>query len=282
MVEISLHYVSVSFQIYDGVSRSLKNRIVTASTGGHITAGSGQATVVRALNEITFTLEHGDRLALIGHNGAGKTTLLRVIAGIYTPMRGRVRRVGKVAPLFDTGFGMDPEATGYENIRLRGLYLGLSKKEIDDRIDEIADFAELGSFLGMPLRTYSAGMQTRLAFAVSTSRSGPATRPSWRRRAGALRILWPAPGSSSSRRIRTMRSAASVPRACCSNTAGSSSPAAPKRRSKPIGRSAPRVAPRHPEGPRSLPDRTRAAGVAGPGRRGNALGPGLATPGAPG
>jgi ABC-type polysaccharide/polyol phosphate transport system ATPase subunit len=169
MVEISLHDVSVSFPIYDGVSRSLKNRIVTASTGGHITAGSGQATVVRALNEITFTLEHSDRLALIGHNGAGKTTLLRVIAGIYTPMRGRVRRVGKVAPLFDTGFGMDPEATGYENIRLRGLYLGLSKKEIDDRIDEIADFAELGSFLGMPLRTYSAGMQTRLAFAVSTS-----------------------------------------------------------------------------------------------------------------
>ena len=122
-----------------------------------------------ALRDVSVRVGEGQTLTLFGANGAGKTTLLRVIAGIYTPMRGRVRRVGKVAPLFDTGFGMDPEATGYENIRLRGLYLGLSKKEIDDRIDEIADFAELGSFLGMPLRTYSAGMQTRLAFAVSTS-----------------------------------------------------------------------------------------------------------------
>jgi ABC-2 type transport system ATP-binding protein/lipopolysaccharide transport system ATP-binding protein len=169
MAEIILDDVSVDFPIYDGVSRSLKNRIVTASTGGRISAGSGHATVVKALEDINLRVEHGDRLALIGHNGAGKTTLLRVLAGIYTPMRGRVRRVGKIAPLFDTGFGMDPDATGFENIRLRGLYLGLSKREIDERIDEIAAFAELGSFLGMPLRTYSAGMQTRLAFAVSTS-----------------------------------------------------------------------------------------------------------------
>lgn len=169
MAEIILDDVSVDFPIYDGVSRSLKNRIVTASTGGRISAGSGHATVVRALDQIDLRVEHGDRLALIGHNGAGKTTLLRVMAGIYTPMRGRVRRVGKVAPLFDTGFGMDLEATGYENIRLRGLYLGLTRKQIDERFDEIAAFAELGSFLRMPLRTYSAGMQTRLAFAVSTS-----------------------------------------------------------------------------------------------------------------
>jgi ABC-2 type transport system ATP-binding protein/lipopolysaccharide transport system ATP-binding protein len=169
MAEISLHDVTVDFPIYDGVSRSLKNRIVTASTGGRISAGSGQATVVKALDQITLAIEHGDRVGLIGHNGAGKTTLLRVLAGIYTPMRGRVRRIGKVAPLFDTGFGMDADATGYENIRLRGLYLGLTKKQIDDRLDEIAAFAELGSFLGMPMRTYSAGMWTRLAFAVSTS-----------------------------------------------------------------------------------------------------------------
>jgi ABC-2 type transport system ATP-binding protein/lipopolysaccharide transport system ATP-binding protein len=169
VAEIILEDVSVDFPIYDGVSRSLKNRIVTASTGGRISAGSGKATVVKALEEIDLVIEHGDRLALIGHNGAGKTTLLRVLAGIYTPMRGRVRRTGKVAPLFDTGFGMDMDATGYENIRLRGLYLGLTKRQIDERIEEIAEFAELGSFIGMPLRTYSAGMQTRLAFAVSTS-----------------------------------------------------------------------------------------------------------------
>lgn len=169
MASISLQEVSVRFPIYDGVSRSLKNRIVTASTGGRISAISGQPTVVNALDSVSFTIEHGDRVALVGHNGAGKTTLLRVLAGIYIPIHGRVRRNGKVAPLFDTGFGMDPDATGYENIRLRALYLGMSKAQLAERIDEIADFAELGSFLGMPLRTYSAGMQTRLAFAVSTS-----------------------------------------------------------------------------------------------------------------
>ena len=169
MAAISLQGVSVSFPIYDGASRSLKNRIVTASTGGRISVASGQPRVVQALDDVSFTIEHGDRVALIGHNGAGKTTLLRVLAGIYIPVRGRVRRTGKVAPLFDTGFGMDPEATGYENIRLRALYLGMSKAELAERIEEIADFAQLGSFLDMPLRTYSAGMQTRLAFAVSTS-----------------------------------------------------------------------------------------------------------------
>ena len=169
MAAICLQEVSVCFPIYDGVSRSLKNRIVTASTGGRISAVSGQPTVVNALDGVSFRIEHGDRVALIGHNGAGKTTLLRVLAGIYIPVRGRVRRTGKVAPLFDTGFGMDPDATGYENIRLRALYLGMSKAQLAERVEEIADFAELGSFLGMPLRTYSAGMQTRLAFAVSTS-----------------------------------------------------------------------------------------------------------------
>jgi ABC-type polysaccharide/polyol phosphate transport system ATPase subunit len=169
VAEISLNDVSISFPIYDGASRSLKKRIVAASTGGRISMVDGRPAVVAALENVTFSVEHGDRLALIGHNGAGKTTLLRVMAGIYAPVSGEVHRVGKVAPLFDTSFGMDVEATGYENIRLRGLYLGMTKRQIDDRIDEITDFAELGAFMGMPLRTYSAGMRTRLAFAVSTS-----------------------------------------------------------------------------------------------------------------
>jgi ABC-type polysaccharide/polyol phosphate transport system ATPase subunit len=169
MAEIRLQNVSVSFPIYDGASRSLKKRIVAASTGGRISMVDGRPAVVNALENLTFNIEHGDRVALIGHNGAGKTTLLRVLAGIYTPVQGEVHRVGKVAPLFDTSFGMDVEATGYENIRLRALYLGMTKSQIDGRIDEIAAFAELGAFMSMPLRTYSAGMRTRLAFAVSTS-----------------------------------------------------------------------------------------------------------------
>ena len=169
MAEIRLQNVSVSFPIYDGASRSLKKRIVAASTGGRISMVEGRPAVVNALENLTFDIEHGDRVALIGHNGAGKTTLLRVLAGIYTPVQGEVHRIGKVAPLFDTSFGMDVEATGYENIRLRALYLGMTKSQIEERIDEIAAFAELGAFMGMPLRTYSAGMRTRLAFAVSTS-----------------------------------------------------------------------------------------------------------------
>jgi ABC-2 type transport system ATP-binding protein/lipopolysaccharide transport system ATP-binding protein len=108
-------------------------------------------------------------VGLVGHNGAGKTTLLRVLAGIYEPTIGKAKISGHAAPLFDVALGMDPESTGYENIVLRGLFLGLSKSEIDARVDEIAEFTELGSFLELPIRTYSAGMRMRLAFAVSTS-----------------------------------------------------------------------------------------------------------------
>jgi ABC-2 type transport system ATP-binding protein len=168
MASVSLENVSVNFPIYDGSSRSLRNRILNASTGGQI-RNSGPKIVVNAIDSMSMTIEHGDRVALIGHNGAGKTTLLRVLAGIYIPSSGRVRIDGSVAPLFDTGFGMDMDATGYENIRLRSLYLGLSKSELSTKLPEIVDFCDLGAFLGMPLRTYSAGMQARLAFAVSTS-----------------------------------------------------------------------------------------------------------------
>ena len=118
---------------------------------------------------MSLNIEHGERVGLIGRNGAGKTTLLRVMAGIYEPPAGTVEVEGRVAPLFDIGMGMDPESSGYENILLRGLYLGLRKAEIRAKVDEIAEFTELGEFLEMPLRTYSAGMFARLAFAISTS-----------------------------------------------------------------------------------------------------------------
>lgn len=168
MASIRLENVTVNFPIYDGASRSFRNRLMAVSTGGRIKA-SGQRIVVNAVDGLSMAIEHGDRVGLIGHNGAGKTTLLRVLAGIYMPVAGRVRIEGKVAPLFDTGFGMDMDATGYENIRVRGLYLGLTKGQLDAKIEEIVAFCDLGPFLNMPLRTYSAGMQTRLAFAVSTS-----------------------------------------------------------------------------------------------------------------
>jgi ABC-2 type transport system ATP-binding protein/lipopolysaccharide transport system ATP-binding protein len=169
VASIRLDHVSVSFPIYSAGGRSIRTRLMAAGTGGRIGTEGASHVVVRGLHDVTVDIAHGDRIALVGRNGAGKTTLLRVIAGIYEPIAGTSMIDGKVAPLFDTGLGLDPESSGYENILLRGLYLGLSKAEIKTKADEIAAFTELGPFLSLPLRTYSAGMQARLSFAVSTS-----------------------------------------------------------------------------------------------------------------
>jgi ABC-type polysaccharide/polyol phosphate transport system ATPase subunit len=168
MAVIQLEDVSVTFPIYDANSRSLRTQVLAVSTGGRIGADARHHVSIQALDDVSLTVEHGERLGLVGHNGAGKTTLLRVMAGIYEPARGRVTVEGKVVPIFDLGSGMDPEASAYENIQFRGLYLGLSRAEIRDKTEEIAEFTELGSFLQIPLRTYSAGMHARLAFAIST------------------------------------------------------------------------------------------------------------------
>jgi homopolymeric O-antigen transport system ATP-binding protein len=167
MPSIELHDVSVSFSVYSAGSRSLKNAMLAATTGGRIGA-EARHIAVQALDKVSFQLDDGDRVVLIGHNGAGKTTLLRVLAGIYEPLFGTVRINGRVTPMFDLNLGIDPESSGYENIILRGLYLGLSKSEILARRDSVAEFTELGQFLDLPVRTYSAGMQARLAFAMAT------------------------------------------------------------------------------------------------------------------
>ena len=118
---------------------------------------------------MSFSLEPGDRLGLVGSNGSGKTTLLRCLAGAYSPDRGSVEVNGRVASLLDLSLGVDPSATGLENIRLRGLVAGLSVSEIEAKIDDIAEFSGLGPFLAMPMKAYSSGMQARLAFATATS-----------------------------------------------------------------------------------------------------------------
>lgn len=169
MALIELKNVSVSFPIYDSRTRSLKTRLLAGRTGGRVDASSAHETAVQSLDSISAVFGDGARVGLVGHNGAGKSTLLRVLAGIYEPCSGTVRVEGHVAPLFDISLGMDPEATGYENIATRGLYLGLTRPQIDSITPEIADFTELGQFLDLPVRTYSAGMRLRLAFAVSTS-----------------------------------------------------------------------------------------------------------------
>jgi ABC-2 type transport system ATP-binding protein/lipopolysaccharide transport system ATP-binding protein len=168
MAGIRLEGVSVTFPIYDASNRSLRTQVLSVSTGGRIGPDARHHVTIQALDDVTLMLAHGDRLGLVGHNGAGKSTLLRVMARIYEPSRGSISVDGKVAPIFELGTGMDPEASAYENIHFRGLYLGLSRAEIRAKTQEIAEFTELGSFLDMPLRTYSAGMHARLAFAIST------------------------------------------------------------------------------------------------------------------
>lgn len=171
MASIELKSVSVAFPVFSATHRSLKMTLLPGKTGGAIgpDAEAVGRSAVRALDNICLSLRHGDRIGLVGHNGAGKTTLLRVLAGIYEPAVGTVEISGNIAPLFDIHLGMDPDATGYDNILLRGLFLGLTRKEIEDRVQSIADFTELGQFLDLPIRTYSSGMRVRLAFAVATS-----------------------------------------------------------------------------------------------------------------
>ena len=124
---------------------------------------------IRALREISLTIDPGERLGLIGPNGAGKTTLLKVMAGIYPPQRGTVLISGRVCPLFEFATGFEMDATGWDNIRTRALLLGMSVREIEKKTEEIARFSELGEFLDMPARCYSSGMLLRLAFATSTA-----------------------------------------------------------------------------------------------------------------
>lgn len=161
--------LSVEFPIFENSHRSLKNTVMHLSTGGRIGVNAGQHPVVRALNEINFEFKEGDRVGLTGHNGSGKTTLLRVLSGVYAPVRGSLSIKGRVASLLDVSMGMDPDATGFENIYLRGVMDGLRPSVIRSKTDEIADFTGLGDYLNLPVRTYSSGMLLRLAFAISTS-----------------------------------------------------------------------------------------------------------------
>jgi ABC-2 type transport system ATP-binding protein len=127
---------------------------------------SGQRNVIERLN---LEIQSGDRLGIIGPNGAGKSTLLKIISGIYPPTSGTIQVSGKIACLFELATGFEMEYTGWENIRVRGLLLGLSRKEIDAKVHEIAEFSGLGEALNMPVKCYSSGMFVRLAFSVSTA-----------------------------------------------------------------------------------------------------------------
>ena len=168
MALITLEKLGVNFPIYSADSRSLKNKLIRVATGGQVTSDSSGRRIVRSLHNLTFRLTDGDRVGLVGHNGSGKSTLLRVLNGVYEPGNGSMSINGTVASLIDLSLGIDPEATGRQNILIRAALLGINKKIVEDKLEEIIDFSELGDFIDMPVRTYSTGMHLRLAFSVST------------------------------------------------------------------------------------------------------------------
>ncbi len=161
MARLSLENASVEFPISRSVRRSL-----AGATGGAIDFERG---LVTALRDINLELRDGDRLGLMGHNGAGKTTMLRVLAGAYPPTRGRLLSVGRISTLFNTTPGLNLDGTGRENLMTCGLHLGMSRRQIKAKMDEIIEFAELGDYIDLPVRIYSAGMMTRLGFSLATA-----------------------------------------------------------------------------------------------------------------
>lgn len=169
MAYLRLRDVWVEFPVYRGSGRSLKKALVASTTKGNLMRDALQRVNVVALRDLDLDIEDGDRLAIMGANGAGKSTLLKVLSGIFSPTRGRMQGSGRVTAMLTSSVGLSLEATGRENIILRGMFMGIHPREMENHIDEIADFTELGPYLDMPVHTYSAGMLVRLSFAASTA-----------------------------------------------------------------------------------------------------------------
>jgi ABC-type polysaccharide/polyol phosphate transport system ATPase subunit len=162
---IELKNVSIDYPIDHEDGYSFKNTLLNF----YAKAKKPKAQFFRALDSISFNVKPGEKVGLIGLNGAGKSTALRVISGIFKPSSGSIKVKGKVSPLLDFATGFEANMTGIENIQIRLMLLGLSKKEADAKVPEIIEFTELGDFIYQPVRTYSSGMFIRLAFGVSTS-----------------------------------------------------------------------------------------------------------------
>lgn len=170
MPQLALRHVTVEFPIYHASARKIRRLAMPGALGRRLDAGGARASV-RALDAVSLDLAQGDRLGVIGANGAGKSSLLRTMAGIYQPLSGTVCRSGRTTPLLSLGTGLNMEATGIENILLLGMHLDIPPSEMRRSVEEIIEWTELGGFASAPLRTYSAGMIMRLAFAVSTVRA---------------------------------------------------------------------------------------------------------------
>jgi len=164
MALISVTDVNIEFRV--DAERSMTLRSAAAQL---LRPRRSTPRVIEALRAVSLAIRAGERVGIIGPNGAGKSTLLKVLARIYPPHKGEVRVEGHVCPLFEFATGFEMEATGWDNIRTRALLLGMSAKEIEEKIEEIGRFSDLGEFLDIPVRCYSSGMLLRLAFATSTA-----------------------------------------------------------------------------------------------------------------
>ena len=165
MNAIELHKVSIDYYLDNEDTYSLKNAVLNF----YAKAKKPVAKTFRALDNISFSVANGEKLGIIGLNGSGKTTLLRTVSGIFQPSKGKVKINGIVSPLLDFNTGFEQNLTGIENIKIRLMFLGLSRLEAEEKIPSIVEFSELGDFIHQPVRTYSAGMSLRLAFAASTA-----------------------------------------------------------------------------------------------------------------
>jgi ABC-type polysaccharide/polyol phosphate transport system ATPase subunit len=165
MARIELDKVSLTFRVRQRGRITLKEFLVRQMFRRSV----NPIIEVRALQEVSLQFHEGERIGILGHNGAGKSTLLKVLAGIYPPSQGRRIVEGRISSLFDIALGFEMDATGWENISYRGYLQGETPQTIRAKLQPIADFTELGDFLNMPVRYYSAGMMVRLAFSIATA-----------------------------------------------------------------------------------------------------------------
>lgn len=168
MAFIKLSNVYLDYPIYSDVSKSFKKVFLDKITGGNIIKHGGLYHV-ESLKSINLNLVSGDRLGVIGSNGSGKTSLLRLISGILSPREGQIEINGSINPFIDINYGMNLEATGVENIKMRLILFGISVNELNQKIEDISVFSELGKYLYMPVKTYSSGMIMRLSFSIMAS-----------------------------------------------------------------------------------------------------------------